>query len=306
MKKWTKKVLAAGLAFAMVFAMAACGNSAGTESTADTTADTAADTAAVEDTAAETEAVAEGDGSLQRVLDAGKLSVGAEGNWEPYVYHNENGELDGFEVAMATEIAARLGVELDMANNIADSWDGVLAGLDAARYDVVICGCSPNPDRQEMYEVSDPYGEQLIGLVVAADNEEIKSFEDLAGKVSANSLTSSSGNIARSYGAELVEASLEQGMMLITQGRADCTINDAASINAYMAANPDAGVKIAAYYEPENAYEIQSAVVGRKGDVDLCNAINEAIAEIIADGTAKELATKYFGEDFANNVTLYQ
>lgn len=305
MKKLTRKVLAAGMAFAMVFAMAACTNNAGTESTADTTADTAAESAA-EDAAVESEATAEGDGSLQRVLDAGKLSVGAEGNWEPYVFHNENGELDGFEVAMAAEIAERLGVELDMADHIADSWDGVLAGLDAARYDVVICGCSPNPDRQEAYEVSDPYGEQLIALVVKGDNEDIKSFEDLAGKTSANSLSSSSGNIARSYGAELVEASLEQGMMLIEQGRADCTINDAASINSYLEANPDADVKIAAYYEPENAYEIQSAVVGRKGDVDLCNAINEAIAEIIADGTAKELATKYFGEDFANNVTLYQ
>lgn len=305
MKKLTRKVLAAGMAFAMVFAMAACTNNAGTESTADTTADTAAESAA-EDAAVESEATAEGDGSLQRVLDAGKLSVGAEGNWEPYVFHNENGELDGFEVAMAAEIAERLGVELDMADHIADSWDGVLAGLDAARYDVVICGCSPNPDRQEAYEVSDPYGEQLIALVVKGDNEDIKSFEDLAGKTSANSLSSSSGNIARSYGAELVEASLEQGMMLIEQGRADCTINDAVSINSYLEANPDADVKIAAYYEPENAYEIQSAVVGRKGDVDLCNAINAAIAEIIADGTAKELATKYFGEDFANNVTLYQ
>ena len=265
----------------MIFSFAACGSS-------------------------EESAEEEGDGSLQRVLDAGKLSVGAEGNWEPYVFNNSDGDLDGFEVAMAEEIAKRLGVELDMASNISDSWDGVLAGLDASRYDAVICGCSPNPERQEAYECSDPYGEQLIAMVVKKGNTEISSFEDLEGKVSANSLSSSSGKIAKSYGAELVEASLEQGMLLIEQDRADCTINDAASINAYLKANPDANVEIAAYYEPENAYEIQSAVVMRKGDSDLCKAINEAIKEIIADGTAKKLAEKYFGEDFANNVTLYQ
>lgn len=310
MKKFSKKVLAACLVMAMTLAFTACGsNDAGkadTKSAGDT--ETKADTEAQADTEApaDTQAEAEGDGSLQRVLDAGKLSVGAEGNWEPYVYNNESGELEGFEVAMAGEIAKRLGVELDMADHIADSWDGVLAGLDAQRYDAVICGCSPNPDRQAAYEVSDPYGEQLIALVVKKDNEDIKSFEDLSGKVSANSLSSSSGNIARSYGAELVEASLEQGMMLIEQGRADCTINDAASINSYLAANPDSDVKIAAYYEPENAYEIQSAAIMRKGDSELCKAINEAIAEIIADGTAKELAVKYFGEDFANNVSLYK
>ena len=312
MKKFLRKALAASLVLAMTFAFTAC--SGGDAQKADTQAATdtaAADTQAAADTEApaDTQAAADtegGDGSLQRVLDAGKLSVGAEGNWEPYVYNNESGELDGFEVAIAKEIAKRLGVELDMADHIADSWDGVLAGLDAERYDAVICGCSPNPDRQEIYEVSDPYGEQLIALVVKKDNDEIKSFEDLAGKTSANSLSSSSGNIARNYGADLVEASLEQGMMLIEQGRADCTINDAASINSYLKANPDADVKIVAYYTPENAYENQSAAIMRKGDVDLCNAVNEAIAEIIADGTAKELAVKYFGEDFANNVTLYK
>lgn len=282
MKEFSKKVLVVGLALMMIFSFAACGSN--------------------EEPAEE----AAGDGSLQRVLDAGKLSVGAEGNWEPYVFNNSDGDLDGFEVAMAEEIAKRLGVELDMANNISDNWDGVLAGLDASRYDAVICGCSPNPDRQEAYECSNPYGEQLIAMVVKKGNTEIKGFEDLEGKTSANSLSSSSGKIAKSYGAELVEASLEQGMLLIEQDRADCTINDAASINAYLKANPDANVEIAAYYEPENAYEIQSAVVMRKGEKDLCDAINKAIEEIIADGTAKKLAVKYFGEDFANNVTLYQ
>ena len=87
---------------------------------------------------------------------------------------------------------------------------------------------------------------------------------------------------------------------------ADCTINDAASINAYMKANPDADVKIAAYYEPENEYEIQSSVMCRKEDKALCDAINKAIHEIISDGTAKKLAEQYFGEDFASNVSLYK
>lgn len=248
-------------------------------------------------------AFADGDGSLQKVLDRGVLRVGAEGNWSPYVYNEADGTLVGFEVEMAAAIAEKLGVSVE--ENPSDSWDGVLAGLEADRYDVVICGASPNPTRQEAYEVSQPYGEQLIALVVKADNEDIKDWSDLAGKTSANSLTSSSGNIARSYGAELVQASLEEAMMLIRDGRADCQVNDAAAINAYLAANPEAGVKIAFYYTPENAYETQSAAIIKKGNEDLCKAIDEAIAEIIKEGTAYELCVKYFGEDFANNVSLY-
>ena len=77
--------------------------------------------------------------SLQRVLDAGKLTIGAEGNWIPYVYNDEGtGDLTGFEVEVAKEIAKRLGVTAEF--NISDGWDPVMAGLDAARYDVVICG----------------------------------------------------------------------------------------------------------------------------------------------------------------------
>lgn len=249
------------------------------------------------------EAFAEGDGSLQKVLDRGVLRVGAEGNWSPYVYNEPDGTLVGFEVEMAAAIAEKLGVGIE--ENPSDSWDGVLAGLEANRYDVVICGASPNPARQEAYEVTQPYGEQLIALVVSEKNEDIKEWSDLKGKISANSLTSSSGNIARNYGAELVEASLEEAMMLIRDGRADCQVNDAAAINAYMAANPNAGVKIALYYTPENAYEIQSAAIIKKGNVELRDAIDQAITELIEEGTAYELCVKYFGKDFADNVTLY-
>lgn len=277
MKRRMRNVLIAVLCLSLVFCFAACGSKDG-----------------------ETD----GDGSLQAVLDRGVLRVGAEGNWSPYVYNDADGKLVGFEVEMAAAIAEKLGVKVE--EQPSDSWDGVMAGLDADRYDVVICGASPKPERQEAYECSKPYGEQLIGLVVAADNDEIKDWTDLEGKVSANSLTSSSGEIARSYGAELVQASLEEGMMLIRDGRADCQVNDVASINAYINANPDAGVKIACYYQPENAYEIQSAAIIKKGNVELCEAINKAIDELIADGTAKKLCIKYFGEDFANNVSIYK
>ncbi|NCB62979.1 MAG: transporter substrate-binding domain-containing protein [Clostridia bacterium] len=136
------------------------------------------------------------DGSLQRVLDAGKLSIGAEGNWIPYVYNQDGtGDLTGFEVEIAKEIASRLGVEADF--QISSSWDPVMAGLDASRYDVVICGVNPKPERQEKYAVSAAYAENPFCIVVAEDNTEITSFADLKGKLCANSLSSTAGDLAR-------------------------------------------------------------------------------------------------------------
>ena len=278
MSKFSKKALVLLLMLAMVLTFAACGGDDSKDS--------------------------EGDNSLQKVLDAGVLQVGVEGNWVPYVYNDEDGNLVGFEVEIAKAIAEKLGVEANF--NVADSWDGVLAGLEADRYDVVICGAGPTPERKEKYEVASPYGEQVVALVCRADDDSIQSFADIKGKTSANSLSSSSGKIARSYGANLVEASLEQAMMMIRDKRADCQVNDAYAINEYIKKNPDANLRIAAYYEPKEQYEIQSAPIIKKGNVALCEAIDKAVKEIIADGTAKKICEKYFGKDFANNVSLYK
>ena len=99
-----KKILAAVLALMMIASLAACGKKADDNNGDNNT-----------------------DNSLQRVLDAGKLSIGAEGNWIPYVYNDEGtGDLTGFEVEVAKEIAKRLGVTAEF--NISDSWDPVMAG----------------------------------------------------------------------------------------------------------------------------------------------------------------------------------
>lgn len=277
-----KKVLSVILVLTMVFAMTACGKS---------------DEVSKDETS--------GDGSLQRVLDAGKLTIGAEGNWIPYVYNEEGtNELTGFEVEIAKEIASRLGVEAEF--KISNKWDGVIAGLDASRYDTVICGVNPNPERLDKYNMSIPYSESPIALLVAEDNEEIKSFKDLEGKLCANALSSSCGNIARKCGAQISEASLVQAVDLITTGRADATVNNLTSIVEFLEEKPDTSVRIAEIYKPENSYEIESSAMFRKADVELAEKVNEVIQSMIDDGTCYKLASKYFGEDVAKSISCYK
>lgn len=245
------------------------------------------------------------DGSLQRVKDAGKLTIGCEGNWIPYVYNeNGTGELTGFEVEIAKEIASRLGVKAEF--NVASQWDGVIAGLDAKRYDTVICGTNPNPERQEKYYMTIPYAESPIALVVASDNKDITKFEDLKGKLAANSLSSSSGEIARKYGAELSDCNLTQAMDLLVTHRADAHVNNLTSILEYLKTKPDTAVTVAAIYKPENSYEIESSAMFRKEDVELGKAVDKVIQEMIDDGTCYNLAVKYFGQQVADETTIYQ
>ena len=248
-----------------------------------------------------------GDNSLQRVLDAGKLTIGAEGNWIPYVYNDEGtGELTGFEVEVAKEIAKRLGVTAEF--NISDSWDPVMAGLDAARYDVVICGVNPKPERQEKYAVSASYAENPFCLVVNGDNEEIKSFEDLGGKVCANSPSSTAGQIAQSYGATTADADLTGAMDMLNTKRVDGHVNNVAAVDEYMKSRPDVNVKIAAIYEPaaDQKYMVESAAMFRKDDQALCDKVSEIIGEMINDKTLYNLTVKYFGQTVADSVSLYK
>lgn len=281
-----KKVLILILSLAMVLSFTACSSPGENEG----------------DTGEETT-----DNSLQRVLDAGKLTIGAEGNWLPYVYNEGGtGELTGFEVEIAKEVASRLGVEAEF--NISNSWDPVIAGLDAERYDTVICGVNPKPERQEAYALTIPYAENPFCLVVAADNEEITSFEDLEGKLCADALTSTAADIAREYGAELSEASLTAAMDMISTGRADATVNNLAAVEEYMAERPDVPVKVAAVYEPDadTTWIIESVAMFRKSDQALCDAVSKVLQEMIDDGTCYNLTVQFFGESVAENTSIYK
>ena len=295
-----KRLIPSVLSLALVFSLAACGGGSGS---ANTPAQNETTPAQSETTPAQTE----GDGSLQRVLDAGKLTIGAEGNWIPYVYNEDGtGELTGFEVEVAKEVAARLGVEAEF--QISDSWDPVLAGLDAARYDIVICGVNPNPERQEKYACSIAYAENPYCLVVNGDNTEITSFEYMNGKLCINSPYSAAGQIAQRYGATTADGDLTAAMEQLNTGRADAHVNNVAAVDAYMAERPDVNVKIAATYEPdeENRYEIESAAMLRKEDQELCDKVSEILQSMIDDGTLYDLTVKYFGEAVADSTSIYQ
>ena len=229
--------------------------------------------------------------NLEAIKAAGTIKIGTEGTYAPFTYHDESGALVGFDVEIGREIAERLGVEAEFLEG---KWDGLIAGLDANRYDAVINQVGITEERKQKYDFSEPYIASKAALIVREDNEEIKGFADLQGKKAAQSLTSNYGKMAEEAGAELVGTDgFDQSIALVVQGRADATINDSLSFYDFKKKQPDAPVEIAAT-EDEAAY---SGVIIRKGEPELLAAINEALAEIRADGTYKEISEKYFGTD---------
>ena len=229
--------------------------------------------------------------NLDAINSAGVLKIGTEGTYAPFTYHDASGKLVGFDVEIGEAIAEKLGVKAEFLEG---KWDGLIAGLDAKRYDVVINQVGITEERKAKFDFSDPYIASRAALIVREDNADIKGFADLSGKKAAQSLTSNYGKIAEAAGAQLVGTDgFDQSIALVVQGRADATINDSLSFLDFKKKQPNAPVKIAAT-EDDASY---SGVIMRKGDPELVVAINKALKEIKADGTYQKIADKYFGQD---------
>lgn len=274
-----KKFSFALLLLIAALVLAACGGGSPEE---DPTTDDAAGTGG--------SSSSEGD-LLAEIQEEGKLVVGTEGTYPPFTFHDETGELTGFDVEIAREVGERLGVEVEFLET---QWDAIFAGLDASRFDMVANQVGINEERQASYDFSDPYITSTAVLVVAKGNDEIQSFEDLEGKLSAQSLTSNYAETARSYGAEIegVEG-FNQAIELLNSGRVEATVNDNLTVLDFLNQRPDANIEIVD--EAEDA--AQSALLFRKGSGAIVEEANKALAEMIEDGTYDEISERWFGEN---------
>ncbi len=236
---------------------------------------------------------AESGDMLSRIRERGTLVIATEGNWQPWTYHDENDVLTGLDVEIGTLIAEGLGVQPDFQET---NWDAILAGVDAGRFDIACNGVGYTETRAEKYSFSTPYLYTEIVLVVKGDNEEIRSVDDLQGRTTANTASSTYAAIGEGYGATVTPVdSLTETIMLVEQGRVDATINAKGSIDDYLSEHPDADIRIVQVLDEGEpvAYPV------RKGEdtETLVAAIDDILEAAREDGTLAAISEKYFGAD---------
>lgn len=230
-------------------------------------------------------------GSDLGLVSAGTLTVATEGTYRPFSYHDESGALVGFDVEIAEAVADKLGLEVSFQET---QWDAIFAGLDAGRFDVIANQVSINPEREEKYLFSEPYTVSPGVIVVKADDDAITGFDDLAGKTTAQSLSSNWYELAEDSGAtvEAVEG-WAQAVALLEQGRVDATVNDSLTYLDYEKTNGPTGLKVAAETDDPGL----SAFALTQDKQALTEAIDAALAELREEGVLAEISEKYFGED---------
>ncbi|MBQ8836118.1 MAG: transporter substrate-binding domain-containing protein [Clostridia bacterium] len=230
---------------------------------------------------------------LAAIQEAGKFVVGIEGAYPPFNYHDDSGELTGFDVEVAKAVAEKLGVTAEF---VEAPWDSLLAGVDSGRFDTVINCVSVSDERKEKYDFSDPYVYSPTQILVRTANDSIKSIDDLSGKKLAGNSTNVLASWYESLGVELVPIDTSsEAINLLLSDRVDFLSFSGITFSSYLDEHPDTDIKVA--FNIDDA-EQQVAIPIRKGETRLLDSINQALEELREDGTIVALSEEFLKSDF--------
>lgn len=216
------------------------------------------------------------------------IRVGTEGVYPPFSFH-EGGKLTGYDVEYFREIGKRLGVNVQFVET---PWDSMFAGLDSGRIDLIANQVSKNPERVAKYALSDTYVTTTGVVVTKESDNSIKKLSDIKGKKAAQNITSDWANTAKGAGASIVSVEgMDKAAALLQEGRVDTFVNDELAVKYYLATHDNSGLKIAATTSDKS-----ESVFAAKKNSAIIPAVNGAIKQMEADGTAASLYDKYFKE----------
>lgn len=226
----------------------------------------------------------------------GTLTIGLEGTYRPYSYHDSNNKLTGFEVDLGKQLAKKMNLTPKF---IESKWDSLVAGLDANKYDVVLNNVGVTKERQDKYNFTSPYIYSKSILVVKKNNSSIKTIKDIKGKKMAQTVTSENGADAERLGANVVSTDdFANTISLILDGRADGTINSNDAVYSYLKEKPDTNIKTISTGSEIPALKVAGLI--QQDNPKLQKELNKALKELRADGSLSKLSKKYFGSDITN------
>lgn len=291
-----KKVLAAVVTMAMTMSLlTACGSTAAsTDEAAEATEATEATEASADETAeAETpveEAADEAEvaeAAESEALADGVLTVGTNAEFPPFEYVDDNGEADGFDMALCKAIGEKLGVEVKIENMEFAS----LVSSIGSKIDIAAAGMTVTDERKESVDFSNPYYEAVQYVIVSADSD-IATADDLKDKTIGVQLGTTGDFIAEEYTSNVAQYNKAvDAVNDLVNGKVDVVIIDK---NPALVFETKFEGKVKAIEGAQFGFETEEyAIALPKGDAALADAVNGAVDELKADGTFDELVKTY-------------
>ncbi len=229
-----------------------------------------------------------------------KVRIGTEGAYPPFNYIDQEGNLKGFDIDIAKALCDAADLQCTF---VTQSWDGMIPGLLAKKYDAIIASMSITEERQKKVDFTDKYYQTPARFVKHKDADIAISKEDLKGKTVGVQRATVSANFVRDNFGDVLNikayATQEEANMDIVSGRVDLLFADAVVLlEGFL--NTEDGQDyefVGPGYTDEEWFGEGIGIAVRKGDDDLRRKLNKAIDTIRENGTYQEINDKYFDFD---------
>ncbi|WP_312810663.1 amino acid ABC transporter substrate-binding protein [Sedimentibacter sp.] len=225
-----------------------------------------------------------------------KLIMGLDDTFAPMGFRNEKGELVGFDIDLANEVAKRMDVTIEFQPI---DWMMKETELNSGNIDLIWNGYTITDLRKEKVNFSKAYLENSQ-IIVTLSSSEVNTKADLAGKniaVQAESSALDAINTDPDFVSsvnEIVEFSTNnEAFMDVEAGRSDAVVMDEVLARYYMKQNGQEKYKVL----EEDFGDEEYAVGIRKSDTDLLNNLNKIFEDMINDGTYESIYAKWFSEN---------
>lgn len=235
------------------------------------------------------------DKSLEYIKEKGKIVIGLDDGFPPMGFRDEKGKIVGFDIDLAEKVGEKLGVQVEFKPI---DWNAKEMELETKKIDAIWNGMSVTSEREEKMTLSKPYLENTQAFVVKKGSN-IKTIADMKDKkIGFQDKSSSSAafekhkELSSSVASNQAYPKNKDVLVDIKVGRIDVALMDEVVSKYYVSMEKDKYEFLA-----EDLGKEYYAIGFRKGDIKLKDAVDKAIDELKADGTASKISEKWFGED---------
>ncbi|WP_298654121.1 basic amino acid ABC transporter substrate-binding protein [uncultured Eubacterium sp.] len=218
------------------------------------------------------------------------LTMATNAEFPPYEY-KEGDKVVGIDAEVAQAIADKLGMKLEIVDT---KFDAIIPGVQSGKYDMGMAGMTVTPEREQSVAFSDSYATGIQSIIVKQGSD-IKSVDDLSEKTKIGVQLGTTGDIYAKddFGDEAVQE-YDKGadaVQALIAGKIDCVIIDNEPAKSFVAANEGLEILKTSYAEEDYA------ICFKKDNTELQTKVNDALKELIADGTLQKIVNKYITAD---------
>lgn len=218
------------------------------------------------------------------------LTMATNAEFPPYEY-KEGDKVVGIDAEVAQAIADKLDMKLEIVDT---KFDAIIPGVQSGKYDMGMAGMTVTPEREQSVAFSDSYATGIQSIIVKQGSA-IKSVDDLSEKTKIGVQLGTTGDIYAKddFGDEAVQE-YDKGadaVQALLAGKIDCVIIDNEPAKSFVAANEGLEILKTSYAEEDYA------ICFKKDNTELQTKVNDALKELIADGTLQKIVNKYITAD---------